>query len=85
VCRAFGIDPLAAMASGALLLTAPPAEAAKIGAALAAAGLAWAEIGAVDEGPTAVWLGLPERGRPLARPARDEVARVFDRSAHAGG
>jgi len=47
VCEAFGLDPLAAIASGALLLTAPPADAIAISAALGAAGIACAEIGGV--------------------------------------
>ena len=77
VCRAFGIDPLAAIASGALLMTTPPADAARICAALVSAGIVCAEIGAVEQGAAAVWLGSPAFGRLLPRPARDEVSRVF--------
>jgi hydrogenase expression/formation protein HypE len=77
VCGVFGVDPLAAIASGALLIAAPPPEAAKICTALASAAIACAEIGAVEQGAAAVWQGRPELGRPLARPARDEVARMF--------
>ena len=80
VCAAFGLDPLAAIASGALLMTAPPPDAVHIVHALADAGLVCAEIGAVEPGPAAVWQATP-RGRVLTpRPARDEVARLFDRA-----
>ncbi len=83
ICSAFGIDPMAAIASGALLIAAPSPEAARICTALASAGIGCAEIGAVEQGAVAVWQGLPELGRPLARPVRDEVARVLA-SASAG-
>jgi hydrogenase maturation factor len=76
VCAALGLDPLAAIASGALLLAAPGSDAAAIQAALRAEGIVCAEIGTVEEGPPAVWLG--EGRKALARPARDEVARLFE-------
>lgn len=76
VCAAFELDPLATIASGALLLTAPPADAPRISAALAGAGIPCAAIGRVAEGPTAV---LDNRGRQaLTRPDRDEIARVYE-------
>jgi hydrogenase expression/formation protein HypE len=78
VCAVFGLDPLAAMASGALLLAAPQPDAAGICAALASSGIACAEIGAVEQGPAAVWRATPGGRVRLPRPARDEVARVFD-------
>lgn len=77
VCAAFGLDPLAAIASGALLLTAPPRDVAPICAALASAGLACAEIGTVEQGPAGVWQAAPGGRQPLPRPARDEIARIF--------
>src|SRR5205823_11432561 len=48
VCEAFGLAPLAAIASGALLLTAPPADATALCVALGAAGIACAEIGGLE-------------------------------------
>jgi hydrogenase expression/formation protein HypE len=83
VCEAFGLDPLAAIASGALLFTAPAADAGAIGSALAAEGIAWAEIGRVEtrqpgQASPAVWRPGPAGRAPLPRPARDEVARVFE-------
>lgn len=75
VCAALGIDPLRTIASGALLLTAPPQDAASIIGALEAAGITCAGIGQVGEGePVVAAKGL---GR-LPRPARDEIARLFE-------
>jgi hydrogenase expression/formation protein HypE len=81
VCAAFGLDPLAAIASGALLLAAPEPEAAPIAAALQAAGIPCAEIGAVEAGPAAVWQTRGGVRSPLTRPERDEIARVFENLA----
>jgi hydrogenase expression/formation protein HypE len=78
VCAAFGLDPLAAIASGALLITAPEPGAAHICAALNEAGIACVEIGAVEQGPPGVWQATAGGRAPLLRPTRDEVARVFD-------
>ncbi|MCC7358323.1 MAG: AIR synthase family protein [Anaerolineales bacterium] len=77
VCAALGLDPLATIASGALLLTAAPGDAPAIRAALGAAGILCAHIGAVRAGP-------PEARSAaglLPRPARDEIARLFDSAA----
>jgi hydrogenase expression/formation protein HypE len=76
VCRAFGIDPLGAIASGALLLTAPPADSQSIIQALGAEGIPCTEIGWVEPGPAQVLVAAT--GQPLPRPARDEIARVFE-------
>jgi hydrogenase expression/formation protein HypE len=78
VCHAFGLDPLAAIASGGLLITAPEPDAEAICTALTAAGIVCAEIGAVELGAPAVWQAAPTGRAPLPRPARDEVARVFE-------
>jgi len=81
VCAAFGLDPLAAIASGALLLAAPESDAAPIAAALLAADIPCAEIGAVEAGPAAVWRTWDGVRSLLARPGRDEIARVFENLA----
>jgi hydrogenase expression/formation protein HypE len=78
VCAAFGIDPLASIASGALLLTAAPEDAAAIGQALAAGGVPCVEIGVVEGGPPGVWQGHGAARKALPRPARDEIARLFE-------
>lgn len=76
LCQAFGIDPLAAIASGALLMAARPERTAVIRRAVEAEGVPCAEIGGVEEGPAGVWRagGLEE----LPRPERDEIARVYE-------
>ena len=51
------------------------AEPDAIAAALAQDGIPAYDIGRVEEGGTAV-VGVDDR--PLARPARDEIARLFD-------
>ena len=78
VCEVFGLNPLAAIASGALLFTAPPSGAPAVCAALQAEGILCAEIGEVSEGPFAVWQRLPGGEVPLPRPERDEITRVYE-------
>ena len=65
LCRAFNLDPLGCIASGALLLTTPEPE--KIRAALEAEGIPTHVIGVMTA----------EKGVNLPRPARDEIARLF--------
>ncbi len=69
LCRAFGLDPLACIASGALLLATPEPE--KIAAGLAAAGIPSLQVGRVTAG----------HGVNLRRPERDEIARLLERPA----
>ncbi len=78
VCQAFGLDPLAAIASGALLLTAPASETSSIRRALEAEGIACAEIGEVGDGPAEVRRKTTTRYEVLPRPARDEIARLYE-------
>jgi len=66
LCRAFNLDPLGCIASGALLLTTPEPE--KIRAALEAEGIPAHLIGTMTAKP-----GVPQ----VARPARDEIAKLF--------
>jgi hydrogenase maturation factor len=75
VCAAFGLDPLATIASGALLLAVAGEDSRAIRTALEADGIACTEIGRVEEGPAGVWQG---NGQPLTRPARDDIARVYE-------
>ena len=78
ICREFGLDPLAAIASGALLLTAAAQDALRICQALGAESISCTEIGGVDAGPVAVWQSTPAGRRPLPRPQRDAIARLFE-------
>lgn len=77
VCAAFGLDPLATIASGALLLTAVSADVPPICQALADAGIACTVIGEVGEGGKKTAVVQPD-GSLLPRPARDEIARVYE-------
>ena len=78
ICKALNLDPLAAIASGALLLTAPAEQAPQIRRALEQEGIACAAIGAVEAGPAAVWQATKTGREPLPRPARDEIARIYE-------
>jgi hydrogenase expression/formation protein HypE len=79
ICAALDLDPLATIASGALLLAVPPgANAEAICAALREAGIACADIGSVIDGEMAVWQQVGARRTVLPRPPRDEIARLFE-------
>ncbi len=74
VCEAVGIDPLGAIASGALLLSVLQADAAPIMNALREVGIPSYEIGHVEEGSAEV---IAE-GRLLPRPPRDEITHLYE-------
>ena len=80
------LDPMALIASGALLLSVHPEDAAKIQAALEEEGITCAQIGRVEEpleaaveGATgiAVWKLTDGERTPLPWPERDEITKVF--------
>ncbi len=74
LCAHFGLDPLGAIASGALLLTVTPESTGAVMGALRAQGIAAFRLGSVRAGEPDVRV----RGVQLARPARDEIARLFE-------
>jgi len=76
ICAAVGLDPLGAIASGSLLMAVHPDDARAISAALEAGGIAAYNIGRVEDGPAQVMDSSD--GRVLHRPARDEIARLFE-------
>ena len=80
LCDFYGLDPLCAIASGALLLTVDPTDAPQIISALQQKGIDCAEIGQVESGPPHVRQRTSCGLQPLPRPARDEIARLFERS-----
>lgn len=80
VCTAVGIDPLAAIASGALLIAAPPGDADKIAAALEGEGIRCVEIGYAEPGPPNAWRESSGSRSPLPWPKQDEIARIFAQS-----
>lgn len=73
VCRALSADPLATLASGALLASFPADRAKAAVQALARHGHVVSEIGRAEEG-SGVW---DSEGRRLPWPERDEVARLL--------
>jgi hydrogenase maturation factor len=84
ICHQMGINPLGAIASGALLLTTSQKDAQRIRNSITDAGILCAEIGYVmtaDEFHTtrrpAVWYPSPGGPQPLPRPERDEIASLF--------
>lgn len=80
LCADFGLDPLGAIASGALLLCADPARADRMAARLRGAGAAAARIGTVVPRRQGVVLIENGRMRPFPRFARDELTRALERS-----
>jgi hydrogenase maturation factor len=74
VCRAFGADPLATLASGTLLAVFPAGTADAAAAGLAAAGFDVAAIGRMERGRGVADAG----GEAIPRPGRDEVYRVLE-------
>lgn len=79
ICQILGLDPLGAIASGALLLAAPAQEASKISLALLQSGISCTEIGIITDqaGPPVVRQGFSPIAGLVPRPARDEIARMF--------
>lgn len=78
VCRALGVDPWGLLASGALLIAAPPESAEAIVSALRAARITATQIGRVTDQKGL--LELVRGGVSLTLPvfARDEVARILE-------
>lgn len=79
LCAAFGLDPLGAIASGALLICADSQRADAIVARLARGGIEGTRIGTVMPRRHGVRLvGTDGRVRPMPRFARDELARLLE-------
>jgi hydrogenase maturation factor len=79
ICRLLRINPLAAIASGALLLAAPAGAAMNIRNALQANGIPCVEIGHVTEEPGPLVIenfGTTPR-RLVPRPTRDAISEIF--------
>jgi len=78
ICQLLQIDPFAAIASGALLLTAAESSAGRIQAALTGEGIPCVDIGWIEAGSPGVWRISKGEKSLLPRPLRDEIARVFE-------
>lgn len=79
ICQALNIDPFAAISSGALLITTPAEDSKLVIQELKMAGIVGAHIGAVEEGEPAVWQIEDNKRKPVPRPERDELARLFSK------
>ncbi|MEW6568890.1 MAG: AIR synthase family protein [Chloroflexota bacterium] len=88
LCQRLGLDPLATIASGALLIAVRPESTSAVLAGVERAGVTVREIGRFQEG-TGVWVTpitteavLAMRSgtgrQPLPRPTRDALASLFD-------
>jgi hydrogenase maturation factor len=78
LCEALGLDPLATIASGALLLCVAPEGAAPLREMFARQGTRCEIIGKVGRaGQAAVVLRSGGQSAPLALPEQDEIARLF--------
>jgi hydrogenase expression/formation protein HypE len=73
ICHALGLDPLALMGSGAMLICTPNPRG--VLRALADAGIPAAEVGVITDGDRVLVRG--GRARPLVPPDRDEIYRVL--------
>src|SRR5262245_8289510 len=73
----FGLAPLGAVASGALLAAVPAAQAAQAIDACAAAGIACYRIGTAVADPADVILYTGTTSQPLPTFGRDEILRLF--------
>lgn len=78
ICEVFKIDPLATIASGALLLTTARDQVNGIIQSLEKEGIACTDIGCVEAGQAQVLQTTSKGRQPLPRPERDEIARVYE-------
>lgn len=83
VCSAFGIDPLAALSEGTLLITCNPSRVAELVQKLKAAGVRAGKIGTAERG---VGLWMSDRGRAPRRikPAADPYWDAYSRAVREG-
>lgn len=78
VCAALGADPLALIASGALLVATAPDDAPAVLGALTAAGIPAAIVAEARPPGDGIVLERDGRTVPFEPPARDEAARILD-------
>jgi hydrogenase maturation factor len=74
----FRIDPMASLSSGALLFTVAEDDVMMVCFTLEAAGIKCAKIGQVGTGGAMVWNLVGNDKKPLDRPRRDEITRLFE-------
>jgi hydrogenase maturation factor len=79
LCRELALDPLGLIASGALLIAAPPREAKRIKEALQREGIQVETIGKTWEKEKGIRISAGGQIRDLPDFPRDEIARFFER------
>jgi hydrogenase expression/formation protein HypE len=77
LCRAYGLDPLGTIASGALLITTPAEEALRIQQALRLNNIACEAIGRIVPPSEGVLLNAGSELRALPQFFRDEITKLF--------
>jgi hydrogenase expression/formation protein HypE len=78
ICDYFSLNPLASIASGALLMTVDVMDANQVQATLASRGIQCTEIGFVETGMAGVWVETDGIRRVLPQAERDEITRLFE-------
>ena len=77
ICDALGLDPFGLLASGALVLTAPPSQALRVVDALEDSGVEAYDIGEVTSASEGIKIVGPSGEEEMPIFARDELARFF--------
>ena len=77
LCRAYGLDPLGTIASGALLIATPAEEALRIQQALQVNNIACAVIGRIVPPSEGVLFNDGSKPQPLPQFIRDEITKLF--------
>lgn len=77
LCRAYGLDPLGTIASGALLIATPADEALRIQQALQVNNIACAAIGRIVPPSEGVLFNDGSKLQPLPQFIRDEITKLF--------
>ncbi len=78
ICGVFGLDPLATIASGALLIAVDPQDADRIIAALTGNAIPVSRIGIFHEGSGQVYAVQAGTTQPWPCPERDEIGKVYE-------
>ena len=78
VCNIFDLDPLATIASGALLLAVRAEDADALRIAFQENDIRCTQIGVIEEGKSGLWRSVDGQRSFWPRPARDEIGKVYE-------
>ena len=79
LCKAFDLNPLGVIASGALLLTISPSDLSTLQKAFAESSIPFQAIGKVKKGPGRVLSIVGKRRKELKPLPRDEILKIYER------